>query len=199
MTQGQCLPGLQGWPIQVADLRNNINTLVNEIKQPSDIKLQFVKGNVSNGTLNTINGHVPISGYHTFLLGGQQYIVQHIRFCKLINTTITITPSTPIGEYHLLGQVGNSSMLACLSIPVYIDTTSTAGTAIIGLLTGKETDLLSTIPMSSSTQIMRYSTCVESVGGPVYTIQNAHWINGISITNGQFKTIPGCNTGFSSG
>ena len=201
MAQGQCLPGLQGWPVQVADLRSNINTLVNEIKQPSDIKLQFGKENVSNGqSLQPTSGWIAFNGNHTFLLGGQQYTVKDIRFCKPINTTITITPSTPIGEYQLQGQVGNSSMLACLSIPLYIDTTSTAGSAIIGLLTGKETDLLSTIPMSTSVQIMRYSTCVESVGGPVYTIQNAHWINGISITTAQFQTIPGWNGGgFASG
>ena len=201
MAQGQCLPGLQGWPVQVADLRSNINTLVNEIKQPSDIKLQFGKENVSNGqSLQPTSGWIAFNGNHTFLLGGQQYTVKDIRFCKPINTTITITPSTPIGEYQVQGQVGNSSMLACLSIPVYIDTTSTAGSAIIGLLTGKETDLLSTIPMSTSVQIMRYSTCVESVGGPVYTIQNAHWINGISITTAQFQTIPGWNGGgFASG
>jgi len=192
-TRDTCLPGFQGFPIQFtnwASLDKASITEANDIKlqfSPSEVPATYVK---ESGLLN-LNG-----GMNTFFMGGTIYTVQAARFSKPKQEGISdFSNNTIRAEFQLWGtaspNAGNVPDLAVLVIPLKMDPVDTsAGTAILHLVSGKAVPLLATIPQGKGTDLIRYSTCVETNNtekGSKKTIRIAvaYWTSGAKYTQEQ--------------
>lgn len=193
-----CLPGFQGFPIQFtnwASLDKTSITEANDIKlqfSPSEIPATYVK---ESGALS-LNG-----GTNSFFMGGTTYTIKIARFSKPKQEGISeFSNPTIAAEFQLWGtpssaNAGNVPDLAVLVIPLKQGGAETnPGTAIIDLVSGRAVPLLYTIPQGPNTNIIRYSTCVETDNtekGSKKTIRIAvaYWSSGAVFTQEQYRSI----------
>ena len=193
-TRDTCLPGFQGFPIQFtnwASLDKASITEANDIKlqfSPSEVPATYVK---ESGIL-TLNG-----GMNSFFMGGTVYTIQVGRFSKPKQEGISdFSNPTIVAEFQLWGTPSSSTSrnvpdLAVLVIPLKMDPVDTpAGSSILNLISGKPVQLLNTIPQGRGTDVIRYSTCVETNdtgAGSKKTIRIAvaYWTAGAKYTQEQ--------------
>ena len=181
MSDGMCLPGNSGFPINISGLNNDVQ--INN--QPNDVRLQFPKQAIY--TFNDSTNFFDIPGSHTFFIGGNQYNLAVIQFCKASNTGIELT--RPYAELRFWGiPTANSAPTtdrAVLIIPIYYDSNSNANDItkkLINIFEGIPTPLADLFP--SNQKVLRYATCVEIKTRDTNPIKNitiavAHWRQGI--------------------
>jgi hypothetical protein len=182
-----CLPGLQGFPIQVTGWTSTTDKIKYIV--PSDISLQFSPTKLpmvyNQGTFN-------INGQNTFFIGGSQYFIKVIRLCATKQTGLSTL--IPIAEFHIWGfptaTSNNQKSIALLNIPIFSGIQNTkSGDAFIELLANRPVVLDKLIPTGSDVNIVRYSTCIETNNDTV-NIVTAYWEKGLIITQDLVKNIP---------
>jgi len=183
MSDGMCLPGNSGFPINISGINNDIQ--IN--KQPNDIRLQFPPKTIYTFNQSTYFYDVP--GSHTFFIGATQYNLSVIQGCKPSNTGIEL--KTPNGEIRFWGiPTANSASntdRGVLIIPTYYDRDSSTNDTtkkLLDFFQGREVSLANIIP--SNQKVIRYTTCVEIKSNEAIPIKNitiavAHWRQGIGI------------------
>ena len=194
MSDGMCLPGNSGFPINISGLNNDIQIM----EQPNDIRLQFPPKSVY--TFNQGTYFYDIPGSHTFFLGGNQYNLVVIQGCKPSNTGVEL--NTPNGEIRFWGiPTANSTPTtdrAVLIIPTYYDRDSSTNDTtkkLLDLFYGNTVSIADIFP--SNQKVFRYTTCVEIKTTDTNPIKNitiavAHWRQGIGIPNQNY--IPSTNS-----
>jgi hypothetical protein len=193
-TRDTCPTGFQGFPIQFTNWASLDKATITEA---NDIKLQFTPSQVpakyeKETGIVTLNG-----GMSTFFMGGTVYTVQVAKFSKPKQEGISdFFNNTIVAEYQVWGipsssTAGNVPDLAVLVVPLKMDPVDTpAGSSILNLMSGKPVQLLNTIPQGRGTDIIRYSTCVETDNndaGSKKTIRIAvaYWTAGAKYTQEQ--------------
>lgn len=181
----QCLPGLQGWPVNIGSYVESAFT-----RQPIDIRLQF--GSTQIPWTYYSNGFFSIQGSHNFLMNGTQYEVKAVRICRPRQTGLSV--ASPFAEYQIWGlpsdRRSNPNTIAVLVIPIYSTSSSDIfGDTLYTLLTGQATTFGNTIPRGDAVRIVRYSTCIETTGPATYNIQTAYWSTGLKMTSEQTLRI----------
>jgi len=176
-----CLPGLQGFPIQVTGW--NSEPEKEKYVIPNDISLQFSPNKMS------------MTGTNTFFIGGNQYFIKTTRICQPKQSGLTTKSATPLAELHFWGLPTATSQaqntVALLNIPIFQGPVeSPSGTLLISTLTGKGTQFEEIIPKGSDADIIRYSTCVETNKSSSITIVVGYWSNGITILQENVKRLP---------
>jgi hypothetical protein len=182
-----CLPGLQGFPIQVSGWSSLVDK--SSFVIPSDISFQFSPTNLpmaySNGSFN-------INGTHTFFMGGSQYFVKALRLCSPKQEGLST--STPIAEFHIWGfptaTSSNQKSIALISIPIFQRHTNTPeGDKFVDLLSNRQVQLDKLIPSGQDVNIIRYSTCVETNVSTINII-TAYWESGVKLDADSLKKLP---------
>ena len=183
MSDGMCLAGNSGFPINISGLNNDIQI----IQQPNNIRLQFSKQSIY--TFNKDTNFFDIPGSHTFFIGGNQYNLAVIQYCKTSNTSIEL--NTPYAELRFWGiPTANSTPTtdrAVLIIPLYYDKDSSSNDItqkLMNFFEGSPTPLADLFP--SNQKVLRYTTCVEIKTRDTNPIKNitiavAHWRQGIGL------------------
>jgi hypothetical protein len=182
-----CLPGLQGFPIQVTGWTSTVDKAKYII--PSDISLQISPTKLP---MAYNQGSFNINGQNTFFIGGSQYFIKAIRLCAPKQTGLSTL--TPIAEFHIWGFPTatsiNQSSIALLNIPIFQAPINTpAGDSFIDLLYNKPVNLEKVIPTGDDVNVIRYSTCVETNINTI-SIVVGYWETGIKITQDLVKNIP---------
>jgi len=187
-----CLPGLQGFPIQVTGWQSEPEKEKYII--PNDISIQFSPNQIP---VQIHNGSFTINGTNTFFMGGNQYFVKNIRLCQAKQSGLTTKSASPLAELHFWGlptatsQTKAQNTIALLNIPIFQDVVeSSSGTSLISALKGKAIRIEDFIPKSSDTDVIRYSTCVETDKSSSLTIVIGYWSNGMSILQENVKVLP---------
>jgi len=175
-----CLPGLQGFPIQVTGWQSIVDK--NQYIIPSDISIQFSPSVMPMGKLS--NGFFNINGTNTFFMGGTQYFLKSVRMCQAKQQGLLLSSGTPIGELQLWGlptaTATSKNSIALLCIPILNGQESNSGKAFANLINGRELLLQDLLPSGKSTNVVRYTTCVETNTDTV-SIVVAYWSGGLTV------------------
>jgi len=172
-----CIPGLQGFPIQLSDWNiNNQKVLAN------DISLQFSPNKIPITPMDP-NGFFNINGQNTFFIGGSQYIVKALRICNPMQTGLNSVK--PYAELHFWGYPINSNeqnSIGLLNIPIFIvsNASTSAGDKLKEALKSSPVNIQDLIPSSENINVIRYSTCVETDKNYTVNIKVAYWEKGLS-------------------
>lgn len=172
-----CVPGLQGFPIQLSDWNiNNQKVLAN------DISLQFSPSQTSlDGVLN---------GQYTFFIGGSQYFIKQTRISSPIQTGLNSV--APVAEFHIWGYPTTNSTeqntLAMLNIPIFQGAiNSDAGETFVKYLKNSQALFKNVIPVGNDVKVIRYSTCVETDKTFTVNIKVAYWEKGMIISQDNMR------------
>ena len=196
-----CLPGLQGFPIQISGWTSEVESEREKFKIPNDISLQFSPSKVPMNFLSE-QGTFQIQGQNTFFMGGTQFNVRLVRVCTPKQEGLSIGHSTlPYMEIHIWGTpvytATNQNQLALLCIPVWEGVMSTAsGEGLVAAKNGTPSSLDAFIPQGTDlyklpADVIRYTTCVETDSSNSMNIVVAYWSNGSVIKQADlYKTFP---------
>jgi hypothetical protein len=177
---GLCVPGLQGFPIQISEWNiNNQKVLAN------DISLQFSPSQTTmDGVLN---------GQYTFFIGGSQYYIKQVRLSSPIQSGLSSVPA--VAELHIWGYPTSNSTekntLALLNIPIFQGgINSDAGETFVKYLKNGQLLFKNIIPFGNDVKVIRYSTCVETDKNFTVNIKVAYWEKGLIISQENMRFIP---------
>ncbi len=187
-----CLPGLQGFPVQItgwSSLTDKSNIVI-----PNDIQLQFSPANVPM-TFDARTGILSTNGTSTFFMSGTQYNVRAIRLSQAKQEGLANFSGTPVAEFQIWGTPSATSTantaLAVLVIPVIQrPTENSAGQAIVDAVTAKAVQLTRCIPQGDGVDVVKYVTCVETENNSRINIAVAYWSSGAAITQAMNSSIP---------
>lgn len=187
-----CLPGLQGFPIQVTGWQSIVDK--SQFVIPNDISIQFSPSVMPMKYIQ--NGSFSINGTNTFFMGGTQYFVNSVRVCKPKQQGLLNSSGTPIGELQIWGlptaTATSKNTIALLCIPILNGQDSNAGKTLRKLfITGETLSLQDLLPSGNGTDIVRYTTCVETNRDTV-SIVVAYWSNGMTVSQ-QTTTVLSAN------
>jgi hypothetical protein len=187
-----CLPGLQGYPVQVEGWTGYTDKA--QLATQNDISLQFGPNEVPL-KYDTATGNFNIVGQHTFIMGGTQYTVRAIRLAAPKQQGLKNFSADPIAELTIWGLASANqavvATVAALVIPIHIrPEESPAGVGIFNLTRGDSTKLIRCIPMGNGVDVLRYMTCVENDTNKTTKIQVAYWPNGAAVTQEQRNLLP---------
>lgn len=186
----QCLPGLQGYPIQVNGWAGFTDRA--SIETPNDIELQFSPSETprhyNNGILDNIASN-------TFFIGGVQYNVVQVALAQPRQEGISNFSGTPLAEFQIWGSptvsYNSSKTIAALIIPVIQKPVEDIeGASIVAMCTGKAARLVGCVPKGRGVDVVRYSTCIETSRKDTVNIQVAYWANGAAITRELARVLP---------
>jgi hypothetical protein len=194
-----CLPGLQGFPIQISGWTSEVESEREKFKIPNDISLQFSPSAVPMNYLSD-QGTFQIQGTNTFFMGGTQFIVRMVRISVSKQEGLSLNRSTlPYMELHIWGvpvhTATNQNQIALLDIPVWEGPMTTpAGNALLNAKRGNATSLEALIPSGTDlynypADVMRYTTCVETDASNSINITVAYWMNGMVIVQDQINKV----------
>jgi len=183
---GLCIPGLQGFPIQVTGWNINKQTVLT-----NDISLQFSTSELPVKNLGS--GVFEVNGTSTFFIGGSQYDSRVIRLTEVWQTGLFTV--RPLAEIQIWGYPTATSTeqktIAVLTIPIYQGAVNTtAGDNLIKLLRQQPVRLKSLVPVGSDINVIRYSTCVETDKNYTVNIKVAYWEKGLTITQDMVRLMP---------
>jgi len=178
-----CLPGLQGFPIQVTGWSGFEDKI--SIDTPNDIFLQFSPNKLPS-YYNKDDGSLTVQGTNTFFMGGTQYMVRVVRLSSVKQEGLAnFSQDTILFEYHIWGTPVQNSLAkadaALLCIPVVKKPQETdAGQTILQMLNGDTVQFIDTIPRGNGADVIKYSTCIETNDKTkkTITIAVAYWSNG---------------------
>jgi hypothetical protein len=187
-----CLPGLQGFPIQITGWSGLTDK--STITVPNDIQLQFSPAEVPM-SFDRQTGALTTNGTSTFFTGGTQYNVRVVRLSQSRQEGIANFSGNPVAEFQIWGtptatNIAAKSDLAVFIIPVIQKPTeNSAGQAITDAVTGNSVKLIRTIPEGAGTDVVKYTTCVETDRQGTVNISVAYWSNGAEITADMVRRI----------
>lgn len=183
-----CLPGLQGFPVQItgwSGFTDKISLII-----PNDIHLQFSPSEIPMAFDKT-TGELSFSGNNTFFMGGTQYIVKSVRISAAKQEGLASFSVPPIAEFQIWGNSSATENLAVFVIPVFKKSAeSIPGERISAILSGNSVRLIDCIPQGKNTEIVKYSTCIETDRGKTVQINVAYWTSGAAITESLAKSFP---------
>lgn len=182
-----CLPGLQGFPIQVTQWVSEPNK--SKYITQNDILLQFAPTRVP---LTNTNGTFALQGNHTFFLGGTQYNVRALRLAKKKQDGLSFRSDDTIkAELQIWGvpsvQSNQQNSLGVLIVPVFFTPISTtAGTVFVQLLNKEPVALSGLFPqgkdaLGQQADVVRYTTCIETDKSYSLNISVAYWVYGLGV------------------
>jgi hypothetical protein len=185
-----CLPGLQGFPVQITGWSGYSEKT--SIVTPNDIQLQFSPSKVPL-QFNKTTGEITNHGHSTFFMNGVQYNVRVVRVSSPKQEGLGNFSGAPVAEFQIWGNTAENQNagVAVLVIPLLQKPAeNTAGSKILSAVAGNPVPLLDCIPTGSGTDIVKYTTCVETDKSSTVTISVAYWLNGAAITQQMAKTLP---------
>lgn len=185
-----CLPGLQGFPIQVTEWVSDPNK--SRFLTQNDVQLQFAPTKVP---LTNTNGTFSIQGNHTFFLGGTQYNVRAIRLTKPKQDGLSFRSNDTIkAELQVWGvpsvQSNQQNSLGVLIVPVFFTPISTTAGKLFAQLINKDPVALSGLfpqgkdSLGQQADIVRYTTCIETDKAFTLNISVAYWVYGLGVAQG---------------
>lgn len=188
----QCLPGLQGYPVQVTGWSGFTNRAA--LATPNDIQLQFSPSQ-SIMAYNKTTGAFQQLHNSTFIMGGSQYNVRVVRLAKPQQQGLADLSVPAIAELSLWGTLAanakGESAVAVLVIPLFQRPTETvAGDAIFRAIKGEATKLQSLIPVGPNVNVVKYTTCIETQTKGTLNIQTAYWTTGAFLTQDMVRGLP---------
>ena len=171
-----CLPGLQGFPIQVSGWTSLAAT--QDLKTPNTLGFQLAP----NQLWSTQN---------TFFLNGTQYRFADMRIVQPKQEGLLDVSVQPIGEFHLWGIATswtNTPQIAVLSIPIFQKAESDEfGKKFEEALT-QQKQLTHFLPQGKGVQVIQYVTCVET-SLKILSITVAYWTKGLGITKESLRSL----------
>ena len=183
MSDGFCLEGNCGFPVVVNGLSS-----VTIPQQPNDITLQFNKNSTISFNNATQIIEVSDPSYHSFFIGGNQYVLRMIRICQA--TPNGLDPYQGYLPQHDLKFLGvppastiNNGRVAVLIIPIYGNTSMNIyATNLMDLLQGNNKDISKVFP--DNAKVIRYETCIEYGDTPYKNtkIVVAYWQTGMNFS-----------------
>jgi hypothetical protein len=194
-----CLPGLQGFPVQVSGW-NNLPTKT-QIITPNDIHLQFSPSETPMKYFPENGGSFSINGTNSFFISGNQHDVFSVRLTKPNQEGLQSFSGTVVAEFQIWGQKKSSeNEFAVLIVPIYFKPIeSFSGASILRAIRGESSRLIDCIPGPQSikvtsnelTEIVRYKTCVENDSQtiPMVFIDVAYWSTGTFVRQSDFSQI----------
>jgi hypothetical protein len=186
-----CLPGLQGFPVQITGWSGYAEK--SSLVIPNDIQLQFSPSKVPL-TFNTTTGELINHGLSTFFMNGVQYNVRVVRVCAPKQEGLGTFSGSPLAEFQVWGiPAGNrkASSLAVLVVPlIQKPAENPAGSKIISAIAGNAIPLIDCIPSGPGTDIVKYTSCIETDKSSTVNIAVAYWTNGTAITQQMARTLP---------
>ncbi len=187
-----CLPGLQGYPVQVEGWTGYQDKA--QLATQNDIKLQFGPNEVPLKYDQT-SGMFNLVGNHSFLMGGVQYAVVAMRLARPKQEGLRNFSGEVIAELTIWGKpTANQTWtaeVAALVIPLHIrPEESFPGNAIFNMARGDATKLIRCIPMGNGVQVVRYTTCVEDDRNQTTNFTVAYWATGAAIRQDQRNLLP---------
>ncbi len=187
-----CLPGLQGFPVQVTGWSGYTNR--SEIVMPNDIELQFSPAEVPVYYNNNI-GYLYFNGQNSFYLGGTQYYVQAVRFARPKQEGIADRSNAPFAELSIWGVPNQNNQpkadLGVLVLPVFQQAAEDkAGEALYGVLTREPVKFSKIIPIGQGANVVRYTTCCETDDRKSRKIDVAYWTKGVAMNQEMAKKFP---------
>jgi hypothetical protein len=188
-----CLPGLQGFPVQISDWQGRTEKRV----IPNDITLQFLDAPVpftfgQNGLFSAATQG------STFFLGGTQYSIRGMMLTNPTQQGLKNFSAEPLAEVQIWGISFNRSQgivdgLGVLVIPIRItsdlDKSSLAAQSLVDATQNKAVRFANLIPAGKTTEVIRYSTCVEVENRPSINIQVAYWPDGAMMPQSVARTF----------
>jgi hypothetical protein len=191
-TADQCLPGLQGFPVQVTGWSGFTNRAT--LATPNDIQLQFSPSQ-SPMAYNKQNGSLQQLHNSTFIIGGSQYNVRVVRIAKPKHVGLSDSSVPPVAELSIWGTLTATSRggpaAAVLVIPIFQrPVESIAGEAIYRAIKGEASKLQTFIPVGSDVNVVKYTTCLETqTRGPI-NISVAFWTMGAAMSQDMVRGLP---------
>ena len=185
-----CLPGLQGFPVQITGWSGYTEKTAMSI--PNDIHLQFGPSRVPL-TLNRTTGELINYGQSSFFMNGIQYNVRVVRISAVKQEGLGNFSSPPLAEFQVWGiPAGNiNGGIAVFIIPILQKPTENpAGSKLISAIAGNPVQLVDCIPNGPGTDIVKYTTCVETDKSSIVNISVAYWVNGVAITQQMARSLP---------
>jgi hypothetical protein len=192
-----CLPGLQGFPVQVSGWTSL--TEKSQIIIPNDIYLQFSPSETPMKYFPEYGGTLNFSGSNSFFVSGNQYNVYSVRLTKPSQEGLQSFSGNAVAEFQIWGRRQSAeNEFAVLVVPIFIKPIeSYSGAAILRAISGEASRIIDCIPASKEkaeqTEIVRYKTCVEtdSKSTPMIFIDVAYWSTGSYVKQSDFiKVIP---------
>jgi hypothetical protein len=188
-----CLPGLQGFPVQVSGWNNLTDK--SQLIMPNDIYLQFSPSETPMKYFSNSGGAFSINGTNSFFISGNQYDVFTVRLTKPDQEGLQSFSGNAVAEFTIWGQKKSAeSEFAALVIPIFTKPIeSRTGAALLRAINGESARLIDCVP-DQQTEIVRYKTCVEtdSKTTSMIFIDVAYWSTGSFVRQTEFsKIIPG--------
>lgn len=185
-----CLPGLQGFPVQItgwSGFTDKVSLVV-----PNDIQIQFSPSNAPR-LFNKQTGEIQQHGNSSFFMNGIQFTVRQVRLCKPKQEGLASVAGNPVAEFQIwgfpVGAVNSVLELAVLIVPLFQKPSETeSGRSILSVATGNSASLDSCIP--SNAEVVKYTTCIETNTNSTVKISVAYWTNGAQITQEMLRTLP---------
>lgn len=188
-----CLPGLQGFPVQITGWEG----LPEKRVIPNDITLQFTDTPVQ---ITNVNGLLNISGSPSgFFLGGTKYQLRGALLTPPSQLGLKSFSAQPLAEFqlwgvHFNGSSGIADGLGVVCIPLRmtsdLEPISLAAKTILDGLTNQPIRLADCVPAGPRTSVVRYSTCVEVENRPSVSIQVAYWSDGAFLPQQSVSKLP---------
>jgi hypothetical protein len=185
-----CLPGLQGFPVQITGWSGYAEK--SNLVIPNDIHLQFGPSKIPL-TLNKSTGELINYGQSTFFMNGTQYNVRVVRVSAAKQEGIGNFSGAPVAEFQIWGiPAGNpNGNLAVFIIPIIQKPAENpAGSKLISAIAGNPVQLVDCIPSGPGTDIVKYTTCIETDKSSTVTVSAAYWSNGVAITQQMARSLP---------
>jgi hypothetical protein len=178
-----CLPGLQGFPVQITGWSGITDKIPYII--PNDIQLQFSPSETPMA-FDKSTGALATSGNNTFFMNGTQYTVRSVNLSAPKQEGLNNFSGSSLAEFQLWASPTATSVskseIAVLIIPIYKKPAENEfGSKIWSAVTGKPTRLIDCIPYGPGTEIVKYTTCIETDQNKSVNINVAYWSSGAVI------------------
>jgi hypothetical protein len=186
-----CLPGLQGFPVQVSGWPGGIDKV--SLVVPNDIELQFSPSQTPMA-FDKQTGALNFSGSNSFFVGGTLYNVRSVRLAEPKQNGLASFSGNAVAEFQIWGisgvRTGNPG-LAVLTIPLVLKPIeSVTGMNIVAAITGNPIRLSDCIPNGTGIDVLKYTSCIETNVNSTININVSYWTNGVPITQEQFSKLP---------
>lgn len=194
MSSATCLPGLQGFPVQVTGWSGIQSQEKVDLVIPNDIHIQFSPSETPMA-YESVSGLFSLNTNNTFFMGGSQYVVRAIKLSEPKQEGLKTFSANPLFELQIWGSPTPTTIpkadLAVMVIPVYQNPVATApGIALTSLVRGEAIEFTRCIPFGGDTEIVKYATCIETDQSKTINIAVTYWSKGIAITQDQKRSFP---------
>jgi hypothetical protein len=189
-----CLPGLQGFPVQITgwsgiQAQDKVDLVI-----PNDIHIQFSPSETPMA-YEPVSGLFSLNTNNTFFMGGSQYVVKAVKLSEPKQEGLKSFSGDPLFELQIWASPTPTSLakadLAALIIPIYqAPVASAPGIALTSLVRGEAVELSRCIPFGSNTEIVKYTSCIETNQSKTINIAVGYWTKGAAITQEQRRSFP---------